>query len=64
MKNISDHAHPMHEGPHHNKYIHSECQVKTGGKGSHALGDKNHLGSLKGEPHGADASGHKGKMNW
>ena len=77
MKNISDHAHKMHKGPHHDKYIHPQnkmnstksddgpdVSVATGGKGEHELGDKSHLDSLKGEPHGADVSGHSGKMHW
>lgn len=77
MKNISDHAHPMHKGPHHDKYIHphnkmgmkegkhnEKVEVITGGKGEHELGDKSHLDSLKGEPHGADVAGHNGKMKW
>lgn len=62
MKNVSDHNHPMHKGPHHEKYVHSDNKVSTGGKGSHALGDKSHLDSLMGEPHGADLTGHSGKM--
>ena len=64
MKDVSAHDHPMHRGPHHDKYIHSDCQVKTSMKGSHELGDKSHLDSLKGEPHGADESGHHGQMHW
>lgn len=76
MKDISDHAHAMHKGPHHDRYIHSDnkmggvkegsskVSVETGGKGEHELGDKSHLDSLKGEPHGADVSGHNGKMHW
>ena len=66
MKGISDHAHAMHKGPHHEKYMHSDnkVSVSTGGKGEHKLGDKNHIKSEMGEPHGADVSGHKGKMKW
>lgn len=62
MKYISDHDHPMHKGPHHNKYIHSECQVSSHRKGEHALGDKSHLKSVMGKPKGADVSGHDGFM--
>lgn len=65
MKNISDHAHKMHKGPHHDKYIHADCQVPaTKLKGSHELGDKSHIDSVMGAPHGADVSGHDGKMKW
>jgi hypothetical protein len=76
MKNISDHDHPMHRGPHENMYIHPHNRMKgemkghqaeevaTGGKGEHALGDSNKINSLIGEPHGADVAGHKGKMHW
>jgi hypothetical protein len=62
MKYISDHDHPMHKGPHHSKYMHSECQVSSNRKGSHELGNKSHLKSVMGAPKGADVSGHKGKM--
>lgn len=75
--NISDHDHAMHKGPHHDKYIHEHnrmkgemhksmdgLQVKSDRKGEHELGDKSHLDSLKGEPHGADVAGHSGKMKW
>lgn len=63
--NVSHHDHPMHRGPHHDKYMHADCQVKqTKTRGEHALGDKSHLDSLKGEPHGADVSGHAGQMKW
>lgn len=64
MANISDHAHPMHKGPHHEKYVHADnrISVATGGKGSHELGDKSHLESVMGAPHGADVAGHSGKM--
>ena len=77
MKNVSDHAHPMHKGPHHDKYIHehnrsagkghedkADLMVKDDLKGEHALGDKSHLKSEMGKPHGADVSGHSGKMKW
>lgn len=76
MKNVSDHAHKMHKGPHHDKYIHSSnrgsgmksgssgVSVETGGKGEHELGDKSHIDSVMGSPHGADVSGHDGKMHW
>ncbi len=66
MKNVSDHNHPMHKGPHHDKYMHPEnrLQVKMGEKGSHEMGDKSHLKSVMGEPKGADVSGHSGKMHW
>ena len=66
MKNVSDHDHPMHKGPHHEKYVHAEnrVSVKTGGKGEHKMGDTSHLESVMGEPHGADVTGHKGKMSW
>ncbi len=69
MNNISDHAHPMHKGPHHEKYVHpanrnAPEQVVMNGKGEHALGDSNHINSLIGEPKGADVVGHKGKMAW
>lgn len=60
MKNVSDHDHAMHKGPHHDKYIHVENRMK----GSHAEGDKNHIKSVMGEPHGADVTGHNGKMHW
>lgn len=76
MKDVTDHAHKMHKGPHHDMYIHpnnrmsgnksegAKVEVVTGGKGEHELGDKSHLDSLKGEPHGADVTGHNGKMHW
>lgn len=66
MKNVSDHNNPMHKGPHHDRYIHSDnkVSVSTGMKGSHAMGDKSHLKSLMGKPHGADVAGHDGKMHW
>jgi hypothetical protein len=66
MKNISDHAHPMHKGPHYEKYVHADNreQVMTSKKGSHELGDKNHIKEMIGEPHGADVAGHHGKMKW
>lgn len=66
MKNVSDHAHSMHKGPHHDKYMHADnrLQVKTSEHGEHPLGDKSHLKSVMGKPHGADVSGHKGKMHW
>jgi hypothetical protein len=64
--NVSDHAHPMHRGPHHDKYIHADnkVSVSTSMKGSHELGDRSHLSEMKGEPHGADVTGHHGKMKW
>lgn len=62
---VSDHNHPMHKGPHHDKYIHADCQVSAQNtKGSHELGDSSHLDSVKGSPHGADVSGHSGAMSW
>lgn len=61
-KNISRHDHPAHKGPHHSKYMHSECQVKSNKSGSHEMGDKSHLKSVMGKPKGADVAGHKGKM--
>src|SRR5258707_10166340 len=62
---ISDHGHPEHRGPHHDKYIHKDCQVSAQHlKGDTGLGDKSKLDSLKGEPHGADITGHNGKMHW
>jgi hypothetical protein len=42
----------------------SSLEVVTGSKGSHELGNESHLDSLMGEPHGADISGHTGKMKW
>jgi hypothetical protein len=60
--NVSRHDHPMHKGPHHDKYMHSECQVSSSRKGSHAMGDKSHLKTVMGEPKGADVAGHSGKM--
>lgn len=60
MANISDHDHPMHKGPHYEKYVH----VENRRKGEHPLGDKNHIKSLMGEPKGADVVGHHGKMKW
>ncbi len=75
-KNISDHGHPMHKGPHYEKYVHADnrvgssssglsgLQVEMGKKGSHELGNNSHLDSLMGQPKGADISGHDGKMNW
>lgn len=76
MKDVSDHAHKMHKGPHHDKYIHphnrvsgskdggAKVEVVTNGKGEHELGDKSHIDSVMGEPHGADVTGHNGKMKW
>jgi hypothetical protein len=66
-KNISHHDHPMHKGPHHEKYIHEANRLQVPqmhSKGEHELGDKNHIESLKGEPHGADVTGHDGRMHW
>ena len=74
MPNVSDHNHPMHKGPHHEKYVHPHNrmsagregsngdQVVMGKKGSHEEGDKNHIKSVMGEPKGADVAGHSGKM--
>lgn len=76
MKNISDHAHAMHQGPHYSKYVHADnrmgaskggdsgLQVEMGKKGSHEIGNESHIDSLIGEPKGADVSGHNGKMHW
>lgn len=69
MANVSDHAHPMHKGPHHDKYIHAEnrgsgMQVHESERGDHALGDKSHIKSIMGKPKGADVTGHDGKMHW
>lgn len=64
-KHITDHDHPHHRGPHHDMYIHEENQVKQQhSRGEHAMGDKSHLKSVMGEPHGADVAGHHGKMHW
>lgn len=63
---VSDHANAMHRGPHHDHFIHAENKesVKTSKRGSHGLGDKNHIREMMGEPHGADVAGHHGKMKW
>lgn len=65
MANISDHGHSMHKGPHHDKYIHADNQVRgNDNKGSHPLGDSSHIESVMGSPKGADVVGHSGKMKW
>ena len=76
MKNISDHAHPMHKGPHHEKFVHplnrmgaskegsDGLQVKMSKEDGKELGDKSHIKSVMGEPKGADVAGHNGKMHW
>lgn len=65
---ITDHDHPHHRGPHHDMYIHPKNKAKTAvvtsEHGEHPLGDKSHLKSLHGEPHGADVEGHHGQMHW
>ncbi len=73
---ISDHAHPMHKGPHHEKYIHPHNkmgnmksegngdQVEMSKKGGHEEGDSSHIKTVMGEPKGADVTGHSGKMHW
>lgn len=62
---VARHDHPMHRGPHHDHLIHASNQVsQEHTKGDTALGDKNKIGSLKGEPHGADVTGHNGQMKW
>lgn len=64
MKNVSDHAHPMHKGPHHSKYVHSDnMQNDNCCKGSHELGDSSHLSSVMGSPSGRDVAGHSGNMS-
>ena len=65
--NVSSHNHPMHKGPHHDKYMHADNKVSVAQehtRGETELGDKSHLDSLKGVPHVADISGHDGKMKW
>lgn len=67
MPHLSDHDHPMHRGPHHDMYIHEQNRVSVAQrhtKGENALGDKNHIKSVMGKPHGADVTGHHGKMKW
>jgi hypothetical protein len=56
--NISDHDHPMHKGPHHDKYMHSNN--KGGGS------QKPHvtkMSKLEGHEKPMDEAGHMGKMS-
>jgi len=60
MANISMHDHPMHKGPHHDKYIHEH------NRGSGSFGGAKHetsMEKLEGHLKSEDVVGHQGKMS-
>ncbi len=58
MKNVSDHDHPMHKGPHHDKYIHPDNRAHSIPNGA----SNTTFGKMMGHETEMDIAGHSGKM--